>query len=328
MSEENKRAEVEKKEIKEGDEKPRYVRQYIMRKRHKRTYEESRPEPVFTQPELIKKHESEEEQIAKELEQKKKKQKAKKLLFACIIAFILILMYPLFRLVSNVFVINEIVVEGKCPYSAEELLAASGLVQGNSLFGNDYDAASKKTLEALPYLRSCKVESNLPDKIVFTVVSGEAVIYTEVAGEYYALSAALRVLERQSEPTEFVSKGLVFATLPPAALSVVGEYIKLSDGTDPAYITKFLDALSASSLKTRVSRMFLDEKFDMIISVDARYRIKLGSPESIERKLLVAERVIEECSFSSEEKGIIDVTNPENPTSLKKNDIDINTRRD
>ena len=127
MSEDNKKTGIENAPQTEG-EKPRYVRQYVMRKRHKRTYEESRPEPVFTQPEVIKKTANKEEQIVKELAEKQKKQKAKKLLFLCIIAFILVLLYPLFRLVTNVFVIKEVVIEGESRYSAEELLAASGLL--------------------------------------------------------------------------------------------------------------------------------------------------------------------------------------------------------
>lgn len=324
MNEDNKKIEGEKV----TNEKPRYVRQYVMRKRHKRTYEDSRPEAIFTQPDVIKKTANVEEQIAKELADKQKKQKAKKMLFICIIAFILVLLYPLFRLVSNVFVINEIVVEGECPYSAEELLAASGLVQGGDLFGNDYDEAARTTLEKLPYLRSCKMESKFPNKVVFTVVSGDAVIYTEVAGEYYALSAALRVLERSSEPTDFIASGLVYASLPPTAVSLVGEHVKLSGGRDGSYITELLDALADSDLDGRVSRIFFEEKFDIVISVDARFRVKLGSPDDTKLKLHTAARIIEECGFTLEEKGIIDVSDPERPTSLKKNDVDINARRD
>ena len=328
MAEENKNKQDKNNIGQTPQENQRYVRQYVMRKRHKRAYEDSRPEPVFTQPEIIQKSENGEEKIARELAQKAKKQKAKKLLFLCIIAFILVLLYPLFRLVSNVFVIKEIVVEGACPYSAEELLAAAGLTQGESLFGNDSDMLAETTLEKLPYLRSCKVDFALPDKVVFSVVAGNAVIYTEVAGEYYALSAALRVLERKSEPSEFIADGIVYASLPPAALSVVGEYIKLSGGADSSYITDFLDALTSSPLNGRVSRMFLEEKFDMVISVDAKFRVKLGSPESAALKLHAAARVIDECGFGLEEKGVIDVSDPEKPTSVKKNDIDINTRRD
>ena len=327
MSEDNKKTGIENAPQTEG-EKPRYVRQYVMRKRHKRTYEESRPEPVFTQPEVIKKTANKEEQIAKELAEKQKKQKAKKLLFLCIIAFILVLLYPLFRLVSNVFVIKEVVIEGESRYSAEELLAASGLALGDDLFGTDYDEAARLALAKLPYLRTCRVESKLPNKVVFTVVSGEAAIYTEVAGEYYALSAALRVLERSSEPSTFIASGLVYASLPPTAVSLVGEHIKLSGGVDSSYITEFLDVLAESPMNGRASRMFFEEKFDMVISVDARFRIKLGSPDSMKLKLHAASRVIEECGFTLEEKGIIDVSDPERPTSLKKNDVDINARRD
>ena len=187
---------------------------------------------------------------------------------------------------------------------------------------------ARLALEKLPYLRSCRVESKFPNKVVFTVVSGEAVIYTEVAGEYYALSAALRVLERRSEPSTFIASGLVYASLPPTAVSLVGEHIKLSGGVDSSYITEFLDVLVESPMDGRVSRMFFEEKFDMVISVDAQFRIKLGSPDSIKLKLHAAQRVIEECGFAIEEKGIIDVSDPERPTSLKKNDVDINARRD
>jgi hypothetical protein len=63
MNEDNKKVGGEKS----PNEKPRYVRQYVMHKRHKRTYGDSRPEPIFTQPEIMEKPTNTEEQIAKEL---------------------------------------------------------------------------------------------------------------------------------------------------------------------------------------------------------------------------------------------------------------------
>jgi hypothetical protein len=76
-------------------EKPRYVRQYVMNKRHRKKYNSSRPEPIFTETEISEVHFKDEVRIADEIAQKEKRRKAKLILFACMISLLVVLAYPI-----------------------------------------------------------------------------------------------------------------------------------------------------------------------------------------------------------------------------------------
>ena len=50
--------------------------------------------------------------------------------------------------------------------------------------------------ESLPYLKNCEVTFELPGTVIITLTDESPAFCAEIFGEYYAISADLRVLER------------------------------------------------------------------------------------------------------------------------------------
>lgn len=256
---------------------------------------------------------------------RERRRKAKWLLTAMLLMFSFVLIYVISRFIGSFFVVSEISISGDSPYTAQEIIDASGMSIGDSLYRADRHAAEAAISERLPYLSSVKVKIKLPSSVFITVESQSAMIYAEIAGEYYAFSDDMRVLERADSAEEFGSRGLLRVTLPPVGSALVGSYLTLPGGGDPAYIGELAAALEASELAGRIDTLFLDERFNIILSVDGRYRIRFGSDQNAADKALAAARVIEARGGTVSDGGMaeIDVSDPASVVVVRRELLDL-----
>jgi cell division protein FtsQ len=230
------------------------------------------------------------------------------MLLSLAVALLLLLAYPIAKLVASKLVISDVEIIGTTLYTADELLDASGLEMGDGLPLFDKSGVEEMTALTLPYIESCKVNVEFPNKLIYEINEAEAVVYTSVAGEYYALSESLRVLERSD--TEETFSGLVYVELPSTLSAVVGENLILDENVSTEYITEFLSLLGESKLEGRVNRIFLEEKFNIVFTVDGRFKVKFGSPKQHTLKFEIVSKLIEENQGKTE-YATIDVTIPQ-----------------
>ena len=65
--------------------------------------------------------------------------------------------------------------------------------------------------------------------------------------------------------------------------------------------------LEETELSGRIGRIYFDRKFDIVASVDGKFRVLFGSPSDMKLKLATVEKMIEENSDKCGDSGIIDV---------------------
>ncbi len=253
-----------------------------------------------------------------------RREKAKILLVCLAIALVLLLLYPLVRFTLSRLVIAEVLVEGSDLYSAEELLEAGGLNIGGRLPILAASTAEEELLSKMPYVRSCNISVKLPSTVIIEIKDETASVCAEIAGEYYALSNDLRVLERSDSRDSFAD--LLYIELPFAERAVVGEQLVFPEGEDGDYIMIFLELLSDSELAGRVGIVYFDKKFDIVASVDSKYRVLFGSPSDMNMKIAAVAKIIEENSEKCLTNGIIDVRVVDIATITLNADIDPNSR--
>ncbi len=257
---------------------------------------------------------------------RERRRKAKWLLTAMLLLFSFVLIYVISRFIGSFFIVGEIIISGDSPYTPQQIIDASGMSIGDSLYRADGRSAEEAISNNLPYILSVDVKIKLPSSVYITVESQSAVMYAEIAGEYYALSGDMRVLERSVSADEFISRGLLYITLPPVGNAVVGSRLTLSNGWDPAYIGEIAEVLENSELSGRIDRLFLDERFNIILSVDGRYRICFGSDQNAADKALAAARVIEAYGDkfgSADLRAEIDVSDPASVVVINREVLDI-----
>ncbi len=234
-----------------------------------------------------------------------RRQKAKILIACLVIALVLILLYPLARFAMSQLVISEVVIKGNGIYTEEELLKASGFGIGDGLPIFSTEDAEVRILSKMPYVKSCKVAVELPNILTVEVEEEKAVVCTELFGEYYALTSDMKVLQRDDTLESFAD--LLYIELPFAKRAVVGEKLIFEDGEKGNYIVNFLELISKSELDGRVGKVYFDKKFDIVASVDGKFRVLFGSPSDMEMKIAATAKMIEENADRCGESSIIDV---------------------
>lgn len=234
-----------------------------------------------------------------------RREKAKLLMICLGIALVLLLLYPMAKLAASHLVIGEIRVEGSSIYTTDELLEAVGLKLGDGMPLLSANTAEQELLSNLPYIHSCNISFELPNILIFDLTDEVAVVYAEIYGEYYALSSDLRVLERAESKDSFAD--LLCIEIPRVTYAVVGERLVFEGNENGDYIVDFLSLLEGSNLKGRVGKVYFDQKFDIVASVDGKYRVLLGSPADMKLKLATVSKMIEENADECTSNGLIDV---------------------
>lgn len=234
-----------------------------------------------------------------------KREKAKILMICLGIALILLLIWPMARFAASHLVVENVRIEGSEAYSGEEILNTAEIEIGDSLPIFKVKAMENALRASLPYLKSCKITFELPGTVIITLADEAPAFCAEIFGEYYAVSADLRVLERADSSGRFAN--LIDIELPLVSRAIVGENLIFADGDNCDHITEFLTLLSESNLRGRVDKVYFDKKFDIIACVDSEFRVMFGSPSDMKLKLATAAKMIGDNSDKCETGGIVDV---------------------
>ena len=231
-----------------------------------------------------------------------KREKAKILMICLGIALVLLLMWPMARFAASYLVVEDIKIEGSLSYQAEEILDAADIGIGDKLPIFKAKGIESALQSSLPYLKGCNISFELPGTVIITLADEYPAFCAEIFGEYYLVSADLRVLERSDS-----SKDLLEIKLPLVSRAVVGEKLVFANGDDCDHITEFLTLLSNSELNGRIDKVYFDIKFDIVACVDSKFRVMLGSPSEMKLKLATVAKMIEDNSEKCETGGIVDV---------------------
>lgn len=234
-----------------------------------------------------------------------KREKAKILMICLGIALVLLLLWPMGRFAASHLVVEDVRIEGNTSYSGDAVLEAAGFKIGDNMPIFKVKNVEGSLKASLPYLKNCNVSFELPGTVIITLSDESPAFCAEIFGEYYAVSADLRVLERADTSGSF--KNLIYIELPLVSRAVVGEKIVFADGDDCDHITEFLTLLTQTGLKGRIDKVYFDKKFDIVACVDSEFRVMLGSPSEMKLKLTTAAKMIGDNSEKCETGGIVDV---------------------
>lgn len=252
-----------------------------------------------------------------------RREKAKLLMICVGIALVMLLLIPAVKISASYLVIEAIRVEGSSLYSDAELLSAGGLNRGDGLPLLKASAAEEAILSNLPYVKSCDISFELPNVLIISIIDEAPALYANIEGENYVLTSSMRVLARASEEDEL--SGLLCIELPRVSKAVVGEEIVL-EGTSVEYITEFFKLINESELNGRLGMVYFDKKFDIVASVDGKFRVMFGSPADMELKIASVSKMIEENGEKCLKAGIIDVRVTDICGITIDSDIDPNAR--
>lgn len=206
------------------------------------------------------------------------------------------------------FRVEEIAVVGQSEYTAEEIIAISGIEKGDNLFGVNKIQATKLILAGLPYVDEVNIRRTLPDGLILNVT--ECVPTTLVRGgnSWWVTDAGGKLLE---ETTASAQTGLATVTGIKALLPAPGTRLAVS-AEESAKLQALLDVTSAFAqrgMMDKVSAVDLTGSANLVLTYDGRFQVKLPLSTNFPRMARALEEVV--AKLQSNEKGLILMTHGE-----------------
>ena len=177
------------------------------------------------------------------------------------------------------FPVKTVSVEGNSRYTAEEIIAASGIETGDNLLGLNIEEIENNIRLACPYIHAVTLGRKLPTRAVLTVTEGTPVLAFYEQGEYYLVNGDYELMETNAQPMGgAVVHGLTVSS------NGVGKTV----GVEPKELKTVLDSLLAELTKqgvTQITQMDLRDVNDIRLLFADRHIWELGSVEKLSYKI-------------------------------------------
>lgn len=213
-------------------------------------------------------------------------------------------------LLFAVFRIDTFIVEGETLYSDKEIVAASGIQEGKSLFFADLDEAKVGIETKLPYTNNVKITRKLPNKIIIRLESTDKAYAIEKSEGLYAITNRdFKVLE-------------ISGVIPENVVPVIGATPKTAEPGKPLSFVDGGEKTDATlALIRSISTAIADEKLEDVNLVSIRSRsnvyliyqerivMRLGDSSDAAKKIELGKSAIEsQDKLDGVQVGVINLT--------------------
>ena len=133
-----------------------------------------------------------------------------------------------------------------------------------------------------------------------------------MSGDYYALDSDFLVIDETTDRERFINGGVPELVLPNLKSLISGELPEF--GADETEIRKALEliaAIQSSTLKSRLTLVDMESRFDVNIVVDGKYNVYMGDISNVEEKLTAIEKILKSDKLKNYVGADIDASIPE-----------------
>lgn len=183
------------------------------------------------------------------------------------------------------FKCSSIEVEGNSRYTAEQIIAPSGVETGQNLLHIDTKGAESRIKAALSYIDDVEVKRSLPTKIKITVKEAEKWFLVTSNGVTGAVSRLGRIVELGSVDGLPLVEGYDPADIVPGAMLESKE----SGKTD---IPSLILSKAEEHGITGITNINMTDRFDITIDCENNVTLLLGGVSDIDGKLSEAAAII------------------------------------
>jgi len=206
------------------------------------------------------------------------------------------------------FVVRHVDVYGDTSYTTEEIVAASGITEGEQLYSFRSDAVEEKITFKCPEIKSADVDRTVPSTVSITVEEDTPFYVANVWGDWLVLSSGLRVLGEISEDSAAFST-LVRLELPPVSYSVSGKVLTFADPTDERFVRRILENISSSLVGNgEITAVVLTDEYAIKMEAEHLYSLTLGNENDMELKLRMLHKTLSSGYLEENVPASIDLT--------------------
>lgn len=201
------------------------------------------------------------------------------------LSFIIICAALVFAL-SVFFRVSSIEVTGNNIYTAEEVINASGIEEGDNLFFINRFTARVRILSKLPYVEEAAVNRSLPNKLIIEISESAAIAYVQAEDGLWTIDKGCKLLSK-------VEKGQAGSLIRVTGLTPImpeeGALIAPGEAESPkvAFLSEILGQISALKMTGDVTEIDMSNISSPSFDYLGRFRVKLGGNENVDYKFQV-----------------------------------------
>ncbi len=244
---------------------------------------------------------------------KRKRKRHNRSRFGLLYSFLslLIILAVLFAGCIIFFRVNTITVEGSTIYSDEQIIAASGIEEGNNLFLIQPGKASQSVISELPYIREASVNLSFPNKVRIEVTADTTAATLQSANEsWWAIDLNGKLL---AQGDESVSEGSPLVTgLTPLIPSVGSEVsVSLEDTAKLSSLLEILESLNYWEISDQVQSIDMSSASQITMEFQDRFIVLLPVQSDDFHTLIHSLKAISEYlddNLNDSQSGTIDLS--------------------
>ncbi|MBQ6947642.1 MAG: FtsQ-type POTRA domain-containing protein [Clostridia bacterium] len=234
--------------------------------------------------------------------QKKRKRRKTKLYFGLILFCIITLIVLSLTVFFN---IRSFRVQGNNIYTAEQIVSAVGLEEGDNMFRINKFHLQDQLTESLPYIGTVRIYRKLPTTLCIDVQETKARLVACKGTDFVLMDQNFKVLEVR----DAVPKDVTYLIGCGIKEYQVGHTAVFEKETTAALVEQMLSALYERFDPLEISAIDITELHALRVYYDHhRVKLMLGANEKLGEKLQMAENAIAQNGIN--EKARIDITNP------------------
>ena len=200
------------------------------------------------------------------------------------------------------FAVREIQSENTVKYEKEQIITASKIKKGDSLWLLNPTKCEMEICRDLTYVDEAKITKIFPNKVKIDIVLSEPQFTVFNGEEYFVISRNDKILERKSEIVPELTNlvGLNFSVLENRKISYEKPELKI-------LAQNILDSFKNVGLPN-IQSVNLTDVNNIVLEYDNRIKILLGGEENLEYKSLTAHEIIVN-KIKANERGTLDLRN-------------------
>lgn len=210
--------------------------------------------------------------------------------------FVIVALILSFFLTSGLFFkIREIRVEGVISGNPQEVAELTGFSYGDNIFLINKMSAVRAIIAKLPYVKAVRIRKELPGTVVIIVTEAAPAAMIESKGSYWLLDAQGTLLESASiltAPKLPIVKGITLLESVPGTRI----YVPFEETSKLDALLSLLEAMQTAGIWDEVGEIDLTQVSNVRFTYQGEYKIELGTPDAVEKKLQVMLLALEQVA--------------------------------
>lgn len=204
------------------------------------------------------------------------------------------------------FRVNNVVVSGESKYAASEIIAVTGVQQGDNLLLLPRTKIAQKLRGELPYISQVNLRWSLPDTLLINITECVPAAVIQGGEGWWVIDVTGKILEQVSAPA--AQPGLIQVTGVTALLPTISTKLALGEenAAKQTALSDLLAALQGQEMLAKVTEIDLSAAARLTFLYDGRIRVELPLVDDFDTKLWGLNLAMEH--IQDNESGTLDLS--------------------